>query len=135
MIILTNFTYLFSFSLHNHCLGFFSVLKIRTVYFFQKCLILLFAIPCRYLHQHKIIQSRGIYDTEYKKVYLKDNKRFQLIYIFHQKIHYNIHKNKYQCPSTWLHLFLRYPSNWSIGYSIILIMKQFFYHSSMYAPG
>jgi hypothetical protein len=56
-------------------LVFFSLLlNIRKVYFFQICLIWLFAILCSYLHQHKILQSWVIYDTEYRKVDLEDNK-------------------------------------------------------------
>ncbi len=68
---------------------FFSLLlKIRKVYFFQTCLIWLFAVSCSYLHQHKITQSREIYDTGYRKVKLKDFN----VYIFHQKTRYNIKK-------------------------------------------
>jgi hypothetical protein len=68
---------------------FFSLLlKIRKVYFFQTSLIWFFAVSCSYLHQHKITQSREIYNTGYRKVKLKD---FDL-YIFHQKTRYSIQK-------------------------------------------
>jgi hypothetical protein len=40
---------------------------------------LLFAMHCRCVHQHKIAQSREIYNTGYRKVKLKVNKRFHRI--------------------------------------------------------
>jgi hypothetical protein len=93
MIILTNFTYLFfRFLVIIVFLVFSLLLKIRKVRFFQTCLIWLFAILCSYLHQHKIAQPWETYDTWYRKVDLEDNIRFQHIYLFHQKTHYNIQK-------------------------------------------
>jgi len=53
--------------------------------------LLLFAILCSYINQHKIAQSREIYKTGHRKVHLKGKKDF-IVYIFHQKTHYNIPK-------------------------------------------
>ena len=41
----------------------------------------LFTIPWNYLHKYKIAQSREIYDTEYKKISLKENITFKRTYI------------------------------------------------------
>jgi hypothetical protein len=118
----------FSFSLHNHRLSFFSLLlKKRKVRFFQTCLIWLFAILWSYLHQQKISQSREIYGTWCRKVNLKKLQRLST-YVCFIKRHVITYKNKYQCPSTWLHLYLRYPSNWSIASWTMLGIKQFLYH-------
>ncbi len=68
---------------------------------------LLFAMPCRYLHQHKIAQSREIYNTKYRKVKLKVNKQFHRTYISSKDTRYNIQKKyisvrQYGCISSYI---------------------------------
>ncbi len=128
MIILTNFTHLFfRFLFIIIVLVFFSAVKDKKSSFLSNmshlnvCYTLqLFTSTenCTITRKLRHIIQKG----KFKKL------QKLATYVCFIKRHIITYKNKYQCPSTWLHLYLRYPSNWSTVSWTMLVFKQFFYH-------